>query len=286
MKKLLYALLVLLVFILASNYIPHTTSPADTPVPNESHRLKVHFLDVGQGDCIFVQLPNGHTMLIDSGERGNAQNIISYITDLGYSEIDYVVCTHPHSDHIGSMENVLEALDAKSIYMPRKAHTSAMYIDLLKTIRNQGKKIKEAAAGVTICEGEDMSVRIVSPVKDYDNLNDISAVILLKYRDSSFLFTGDIENTASKDITEDIDADVLKVAHHGSSNAISKGLIRKITPEIAVISCGTDNPYGHPHRETMKLMDDYDIDCYRTDISGNIVITTDGNEYHTICERN
>lgn len=252
-------------------------TPSSSPTDNTQHKLVSHHIDVGQGDCQFIELPNGECMLIDAGEKGNEKIIISYIQNLGYTTLDYVVCTHPHSDHIGSMEGVLEAFAAKNIYMPKKAHTSKVYINLLTAIKNKNYKIKQAKSGVNIISSDDLNISFVSPTKEYEDINNSSAVIRLDYLDTSFLYTGDVENTAWSDITANIDVDVLKVSHHGSSNATSSALLSKITPKYAVISCGEDNSYGHPHTETVTLLKNLSVPIYRTDTMGNIIITSDGN---------
>ncbi len=262
-----------------------TDTPSISPGGNTQHKLISHHIDVGQGDCQFIELPNGECMLIDAGEKGNENIIISYIQNLGYTTLDYVICTHPHSDHIGSMEGVLEAFPAKSIYMPKKAHTTNVYINLLSAIKNKNYKIKEAKSGLNIISSGDLDISFVSPTKDYEDINDSSAVIRLDYLDTSFLYTGDIENTAWTDITANIDVDVLKVSHHGSSNATSSALLSKVTPKHAVISCGNGNSYGHPHSETLKLLENLSVPIYRTDTMGNIIITSDGKNITVTSEK-
>jgi len=229
-----------------------------------SGSLKVHFLDVGQGDSIFIELPNEETMLIDAGNSADGNKIISYIKNKGYSTINYMVATHPHADHIGGMTTVVQGLDIKSIYMPKATHTTKTYEDLLTTIQNKGLKIKTAKAGVNIINSSDLKLDIVAPNSDsYENLNDYSAVLKLSYKEKSFLFTGDAESTSLNEIKSNIKADVLKVGHHGSSTSTSYTFLSKVSPKYAVISVGKGNSYGHPTSDTLNKLKSAGIQVYR-----------------------
>lgn len=241
--------------------------------------MYVHFLDVGQGDSIFIELPNGKTMLIDSGENYHGAAILSYIKERGYDKIDYVVGTHPHSDHIGSMAYVVRNSKIGSVYMPKVATNTKMYEKLLEAVEKKNRKIRNGKAGITITrdEGNDLVARMIAPLEvDEQNLNNSSIMILLDYKDATFLFTGDAEKDELETIKADVTADVLKVGHHGSRNANTKEFLEKVDPQIAVISCGKDNDYGHPHRETLKLLEQLDCEVYRTDRDQTVTVYTDG----------
>lgn len=239
--------------------------------------LAVHFLDVGQGDSIFIEMPDSKTMLIDAGENMLGKSIMNYINTLGYGKIDYLVATHPHADHIGSMAYIVRNMDIGEIYMPKVSTTTKTYENLLESIAGKGLKVKSAKAGVSIIDTENFNVDIVAPatIKE-DNLNNCSAVLKMTYGDTSFLFTGDAEEEELSEIDADISANVLKVGHHGSSTSTDKDFIKRVCPEIAVISLGADNKYGHPHKSTLKHLKNAGAEIYRTDGDGTVKITSDG----------
>lgn len=247
------------------------TTPSDTQ-PQALAQLKAHFIDVGQADSILIQLPNKETMLIDAG--GDVRN---YIRNLGIQKIDYLIATHPHSDHIAYMEEIVRGFEIGAVYMPRVSHTSKTFENMLLAIQEKGITIKTAKAGVSILAQDELSVNIVAPVgSGYESMNDYSAVVKVTYKETSMLFMGDAETLSENQITEDVDADVIKVGHHGSTTSSGDAFLNKVSPEIAVISCGIGNSYGHPHKETLQKLESRNIQIYRTDISGTIVITSDG----------
>lgn len=242
-----------------------------------SGNLTVHYLDIGQGDSIFLELPNSQTMLIDCADKNYGQGIVEYINDCGYSQIDYLFATHPHADHIGSMAYVVDNMDVVSIYMPKVTTTTKTYENLLSTISDKGLKIKSATAGMSIIDDNSLTVEVVAPLTiDEDNLNNCSIVLKVTYGNNSFLFTGDAEREELDSITADISADVLKVAHHGSDTSTYEELLWYVNPSIAVISVGKDNDYGHPHKSTMNYLEDFECEIYRTDEDNTITITSDG----------
>ena len=216
-------------------------------------------------------------MLIDASTAEYGEGIADYIKDNGYSKIDYLVATHPHADHIGGMQDVVEQLEIGEIYMPKASSTTKTYKNLLKAIKAKGNKINTAKAGNTIYSDSSLGIDILAPNSDsYEEINDYSVVIKLVYGSKSFLFTGDAEKLSENEITADVSADVLKVGHHGSSTSSSDKFIKRVNPEYAVISCGEGNSYGHPHKETIKTLNKYDIEVFRTDTMGTIIAQTDG----------
>ena len=244
---------------------------------NAESSLRVSFIDVGQGDSEFIELPNGETLLIDAGTDETGADVVNYIESLGYSSIDYVVGTHPHEDHIGGLDDVIRTFDVESVYMPKVTADTKTFEDVLDAVDEKGLTINTAKAGVTLVDGDGLSVKMLAPVLDeYDNTNDYSAVIKVVYGDTSFLFTGDAEEYAESLITGDVDSDVLKVGHHGSSTSTGEAFLERVSPSYAVISCGFDNSYGHPHTETIEKLGG--IPVFRTDEMGTIVATSDGSE--------
>lgn len=248
-----------------------------------SESITVHCLDVGQGDAIFVELPNYRCMLIDAGVSGKGDFIKSYITARGYNKLDYLVATHPHADHIGSMDYIVNNMAIGQIYMPNAVTTTKTYERLLEAVQSKGLKIKTAKAGMKIIDDGDLSVDIIAPDKiDEDNLNNCSVIVKITYLSDSYLFTGDAEKEELSSVTADMSADVLKVGHHGSRTSATEEFLEAVNPRYALISCGADNDYGHPHKETVKLLKEFDIKYYRTDIQGTITITSDGKRNYSI----
>ena len=242
--------------------------------------LKVHFIDVGQGDSIFIELPNDETLLIDAGPSSGIVN--KYLSSLGHTKINYIVATHPDADHINGMPEVLNSFSVDKFYMPEKEHTTKIFDSMLDAIENNGCDAIYAKAGNAIVEGTNLSVKFVSPTKNYGDNNNASAVVKLQFGNNSFLFMGDAEISVEHDIINagyDISADVLKVGHHGSDSSTSDYFIKKVKPKYAVISAGKNNRYGHPTSGVLAILQNNNIDVYRTDEVGTIVFTCDGVSY-------
>jgi len=239
--------------------------------------LKVHFLDVGQADSILIELPNKETMLIDAGNNTDDKFVVDYIKNLNYDKIDYVVGTHPHEDHIGGLDTVINTFKIQNVYMPKVEHTTKTFKDVLLAVKNKNLKIKTAKAGVNIINNDDLKIDIIAPVNEsYEDLNNYSAVVKITYKDNSFLFMGDAEKLSEDEIIANVRADVIKIGHHGSHTSTSEEFLKKASPTYAIISAGKDNEYGHPHEETINLLNKSNIEIYRTDLSGTIVIMSDG----------
>lgn len=243
----------------------------------DSDEMKVHFIDVGQGDSIFIELPDDKTMLIDASEREYADKITTYIYSCGYNSLDYVVATHPHSDHIGGMADVIGSFSVGNVILSPATHTTKTYTNMLTAIDQSGAKVTLGTGGTEIFSDGDLSAVVIAPVtEDYSNLNNSSVMIMLTYGEKKFLFTGDAEEEEERTVTADVKCDVLKVGHHGSSTSTGNAFLTAANPEYAVISCGTGNSYGHPHTETIDKLKKAGINIYRTDLQGDIVMTCDG----------
>ena len=255
-------------------------------VNNSEDNLKVHFIDVGQGDSIFIELPNDEVMLIDAGESSEEEKVYNYITDLGYNNIDYVVGTHPHTDHIGGLEYIINNISVENIYMPKAVSTSKTYESLLNTISNKNLKVKVAKANVSIISSDNLSVNIIAPNSEsYSNLNNYSAVIKIDYYNNSFLFMGDAEVLSEEEITNDVQADVIKVGHHGSDSSSSLEFLNKVKPKYAIISVGANNQYDHPYDSILSRYESIGAQVYRTDLDGTIVATSDGTNINITKEK-
>ncbi|MCI5703394.1 MAG: MBL fold metallo-hydrolase [Erysipelotrichaceae bacterium] len=273
MKKKYTVILTIIFMILAGAFELFQGTVAITP----SEDLKVHFLDVGQGDSIFIELPTNETILIDASIKDASNKIINYLREENVSKIDYVFATHPHSDHIGGMSAVIKTFDIGQIYMPKAVTTTKTYENLLLTIKDKNLKIKAAKAGNTIIDTDDLKLVVLAPNQDsYESLNNYSIVLKLTYKEKSFLFMGDAETLSEKEITGDVQADVLKVGHHGSRTSTSQAFLNKVNPSYAVISVGLNNDYKHPHQEVIDRLEKKNIKIYRTDQNGDIIFTTDG----------
>ena len=288
-KKLLKILLCLLLVLslcacaaFSQFFQPGGTSQS---VPGDSeHLLRAHYIDVGQGDAIYIELPNGQNMLIDAGPRDSKDKVLSYLASQGVTRIDYVVATHPHEDHIGGMPDVLLKYGADKLYMNKTVATTKAFERLLDAIESKGIDLYTAKAGVVILSESGLEVKIVAPVADvaYSDANNGSAVVRITYGRTAFLFMGDAELPEQKTITENIRADVLKVAHHGSKNGTDQKLLDRVTPQIAVITCGADNPYKHPSQVIVDLLAQNGVMLYRTDLDKTVVIESDGSVLNVI----
>lgn len=243
-------------------------------------KLKIHFIDVGQADCILIQTPSNKVMLIDAGNNEDSDTILSYIKSLKISKIDVLVGTHPHEDHIGSMDSVIKTFSIGKIYMPKVSSNTKTYEDVLSAIKAKALKITTATAGLKITLDSNLTIQMLSPNSaKYDDLNNYSPVIKLVYGSTSFLFTGDAETVSEKEILSkkyNVKADVLKVGHHGSNSSTSSTFLKAVSPKYAVISVGKDNDYGHPTAATLTKLSKANIQIFRTDLLSTIIATSDG----------
>lgn len=254
-----------------------TTTEPDVEITEFSDKMKVHFIDVDQGDSTFIELPNGEAMLIDAGETDQADKVVTYIYSQGYDTIDYVVATHAHSDHIGGLPVVLDSFNIENFYMTSAVATTSIYEDMLNAVDESEAAVHDVMAGDIIYNEANLLIEVVAPKEiDYDEQNNNSVVIKLTYGNNKFLFTGDAEKSEEDGIWTNIKCDVLKVGHHGSDSSSSSNFLKKVEPSYAIISCGLHNSYGHPTDDVLKRLDDRNIDVYRTDLQGTIVFTSDG----------
>lgn len=252
--------------------------PANRTKQKTGGTLQVHFIDVGQGASQLIIGPTGKTMLIDGGDNHMEEAIVAYLQDQGIRKIDILIGTHPHADHIGGLDAVVDHFDIGKIYMPRVQANTKTFESLLRSIQKKGLKVTTAKAGLTLDWEPDVEVNMVAPVGTYDNVNDMSAVVHLAYGDTAFLFTGDAEAGSEADILRsgaDIKADVLLVGHHGSATSTGDAFLDKVDPDYGVIQVG-DNQYGHPHEEVLNRLAEHGVRIYRSDVHGTVVFESDG----------
>lgn len=241
--------------------------------------MEVHFIDVGQADCTLLA-SGGHFMLIDGGNNDDAERIATYLQNIGVEKLDLVIGTHPHEDHIGSLDTAIEVFDIGAVYMPAVSADTETYRDVIHAIKEKGLEIQHPHAG-DVLDFNGIPVEIFGPVKEYSNLNNDSIVLRISVGETSFLFTGDAEAEAEYDILErnpDISTDVLKVSHHGSSGSSMEEFLAYADADYGVISVGEGNIYQHPETITLKRLQNFGIEIFRTDKQGTIVCYTDGKE--------
>lgn len=245
---------------------------------NASSFSKVHFINVGQGDAILIEADE-HYMLIDAGENNQGIAVVNYLKELGIKKLDYVIGTHPHSDHIGGLDNVIHSFDIGKVIMPDVTHTTKTFEDVLDAIAEKGLKITKAVAGNTYTLGASSFTIIAPNASSYKELNDYSVGIKFTNGENSFLLTGDAEELSEAEMLNngiDLSADVLKLGHHGSSTSSHDNFLDEVDPDYGVITAGVDNSYGHPHVETLQKLKDRNIKVFRTDIQNTIIFTSDG----------
>lgn len=246
----------------------------------------VSFIDVGQADSIFIQ-SDGETMLIDAGTNDKGSTVVKYLENLGINKIDYLVGTHPHEDHIGGLDDVIDNFEIGTIYMPKVQTNTKTFEDVLDSISKKNLSITSPNVGDTFQIGNAKCQLICSATGtnlEKDNLNLSSIVIRMVYGNQSFLFTGDaeIENEEQMEVSK---TTVLKVAHHGSDTSSSEEFLEKVDPEIAVISVGEGNTYNHPNQTVIYRLNKIGAKIYRTDKQGTITIVCDGEKCEVTTEK-
>ncbi|HGM3254246.1 TPA: ComEC/Rec2 family competence protein, partial [Clostridioides difficile] len=241
--------------------------------------LSIHMIDVGQGDSILVQTPTNKNILIDGGDEDSENIIISYLRQKRIKTIDIIIATHPDSDHIGSLDNVIKKFNVNSIYMPEQSTDSEAYQNLINSCTDKNLSIQYLYKNDVLNIDNNINIYVLSPsyIQEESNLNSI--VFKLTFNDNSFLFMGDAEEENEKEILHSFklnNINFIKIGHHGSNSSSSLEFIKKISPDIAAISCGYKNQYGHPHREVINNLKQNHVSIYRTDRIGDIVFYSDG----------
>lgn len=282
-KRILPLLLALALLLCACGAVPQTPAKAEGA-------LIVHFLDVGQADCALVEL-DGKYLLIDGGNREDSQLVVSFLEQQGVEELEGVVCTHAHEDHVGGLPGVLAVYPAKAVYAPTKTYASKVFDDFVYYTDQQGLEITIPEPGDSI-PMEGLDIQVLGPVKSYAETNDTSLVLRIAFGETVFLFTGDMEVAAEDDMLdywnsqpELLEADVLKVGHHGSDTSTGYRFLRQVSPEYGIISVGEGNSYGHPSEAPLSRLNQAEVTVLRTDELGTITATSDGTEVQFTWEK-
>lgn len=239
-------------------------------------QLELHFIDVGQADCTLIILPTGETVLVDAGNREDKDCILNYLNNLGINHIDAAIATHPHEDHIGAMQYVLANYDVDRLLMPDFNIDTTVYTNMLYAMEENDVEEIIVTEPLNMKIG-DITFEILGPVAKYNDANNNSIVFKMTYGEKTFLFTGDIEKEAERDILNsgaDVKADVLKVAHHGSNTSSTTDFLAEVNPKLAIVHVGADNQYGCPSADVLGRFGTTEV--LRTDLLGNIVLKCDG----------
>lgn len=263
----------------ATEPAPEETTPSTSTaeMPRESSSLEVHFIDVGQGDATLIKCDDEY-MLIDAGDNDKGTFVQNYLNKQGVDTLTYVIGTHPDADHYGGLDVILYKFDCETVLLPDEEKDTATYRDVMATIKEKRYKVTSPVVGDTYSLGG-ASFTILSPAREYEDVNDSSIAILLTHGENTFLFTGDCEGEAEKDMLSanfSLSADVYKAGHHGSYTSSSEAFLDAVNPTYAVISCGEDNSYGHPHAQTLNNLRIRGISVFRTDEQGSIIAESDG----------
>ncbi len=244
--------------------------------------MTVYFLDVGQADCSLILFPNGKTMLIDAGNRANGPLIAKFIEKLNIKTLDYFVLTHPHEDHIGGSEDIFDEFDILTVGLPNipaeYEPDTGIFRDVNKAIEKEKCRTLKLKSGTVIEQNESYQITALSPLQNavYSDMNDWSLALLVDCFTNTILFSGDCEKPAEYDMLYSkisIDADILKVGHHGSKNSSTEKFLKSVTPQVSVISCGEGNSYKLPHSDAISRLEKIGSKVYRTDTVGTVIAT-------------
>lgn len=256
--------------------------------------LKMHVIDVGQGDSILVQCGKCN-VLIDCGENGMGETVLDYLHRAGVSHLDWIIGTHPHSDHIGGMDTVIKSKDLTidHVMMPQTPKsmtpTTKTYTEVLAAVKKKKLKITRPVPG-TEYDLDGVTMLVLSPQKgaNYPDLNDYSVMLKFTYKDVSILTGGDASKTIERQLITldyDLSADIYKVSHHGGRDGNSQAFLDEVNPRYAAISVGDDNKYGHPKAQVLKMLKNMNCDVYRTDLDRNIIFESDGRNISVIVSK-
>lgn len=259
-----------------------TVTTTTTLIPNSN--ITIHYIDVGQGDSILLQSPNGSIMLIDAGDNDKGDEVVSYLQNQKINKIDYFVTTHPDADHIGGADYVMNNIEVVHVLDNGQSKTTQTYQDYILLAKQKDYEVVKR--NFTIPLDQSLGIEVLNPPQNlYGDTNDNSVVIKIVFNNVRFLFGGDCEVSCEEGLLNsglNIDVDAYKVHHHGSDTSSTSDFLSRITPKTAIISVGKDNRYGHPKNVTLDRLTNIGAQIYRTDLNGTIRITSDGSNYSVI----
>lgn len=244
------------------------------------NEMTVYFFDVGQADCSLILFPDGKTMLIDAGNRADGPLIADFIDELNIETLDYFVLTHPHEDHIGGAEDIFDEFNILTVCLPNIPHEyepdTGIFRDVNTSIEKENCRTLKLNTGTVIEQNKSYDITALSPFENavYSDMNDWSLSLLVDCFTNTILFTGDCEKPAESDMLYskiNLDADILKVGHHGSKNSSTEKFLKAVTPKVSVISCGADNSYKLPHSDAISRLNNIGSKVYRTDTVGTVI---------------
>jgi competence protein ComEC len=285
MKKQFYSWFVILFLLLMSI----ASTPINKVEANwfKSSSLEVHFLDVGQGDSVLVLFPGGKTMLVDGGPRINGPSVVKYLKQNNINEIDLLVSTHPDADHLGGLLDVLNQLKVKKVLDSGKIHPTETYREYLQVLRGLSIPVKIAKEGQAIHLDEKVDVHILNSNNGENENNEASIVMKLSIGSIDYLLAADAEAGAEREMVwaYELDAEIIKVGHHGSVTSTTDTLLGEVKPEVAILSHGLENPYGHPHKDVVERLKQQKTTMYSTAQSGSIIVKSNGRKYEVYTKR-
>lgn len=281
---ILSIILIIIALLQGKGFLPNTVNP------NVDGEVYLHIIDVGQGSSTLIQQGN-EGILIDAGESDYGTTVSEYINACGIDSLKYVVASHPHSDHIGGLPKVLTDIETEEILMPEideeNLPTTKVYERFLDTVIEENITASYCEVGDKYTLG-DITMEILGPVEQTDDLNNMSAICRLSVGSTDIMVLGDAENKELGSVYNyggNFESEILLMGHHGSRTSIHKKFLSEVDPLEAVISCGKDNSYGHPHIEAINYLLENDIEYWRTDYSGDIVYRIDNNGFERMTDR-
>lgn len=283
-NKILNTIIVLLLVLISIAYTKkelvdnkENTNEKAVSILKTNSNLEVYYFDVGQADSILIR-ENDNNILIDAGNNDDGEKLVNYLKkDLNIEKFNMVVGTHPHEDHIGGLDNVIDSFDIDTILMPNATSTSKTFENVLDSIEKKDYKITVPKINEEF-NYNNINIKVLYTGTDEKDLNNTSIVLKLTYHNNKFLFMGDATSKVEKKLlNEDIKSDVLKIGHHGSEYSTTKNFLDKVNPQYAIIEVGKNNTYKHPKEITLDKLNKKNIKIYRTDIDGTIKVVSDGN---------
>lgn len=283
-NKILNTIIILLIVLISITYTKkelvdnkENTNEKAVSVLKTNSNLEVYYFDVGQADSILIR-ENDNNILIDAGNNEDGEKLVNYLkNDLNIEKFNMVVGTHPHEDHIGGLDNVIDSFDIDTILMPNATSTSKTFENVLDSIEKKDYKIT-VPKNNEVFNYNNINIKVLYTGTDEKDLNNTSIVLKLTYQNNKFLFMGDATSKVEKKLlNEDIKSDVLKIGHHGSEYSTTKNFLDKVNPQYAIIEVGKNNTYKHPKEITLDKLNKKNIKIYRTDIDGTIKVVSDGN---------